>query len=449
LARFATGRARDWISARDAIILEDDGRASAGTEASSHNSMNEQLAFSEARARADFPILRQTVHGHPLVYFDNAATSQKPRQVIEALRHYYEFDNANVHRGIHELSARATAGFEAARQRIAQFIHAAAAEQIVFTRGTTESINLVARAWGDRRIRAGDHILLTEMEHHSNLVPWQLLAQRTGAKLLFVPVTGDEGLLDLATLDHLLTPKVKLFAFAHISNSLGTVNPAAELCARARRAGIVTLVDAAQSAGHCPVDVQALGCDFLAFSGHKVCGPTGIGALYARPERWEEMEPYQGGGEMILNVEYAGSTWKPAPHKFEAGTPDISGAIGLHAALDYLDQIGRENIFRHDQALAAYAYEKLGEFAGIRRFGPAQGRAGLVSFWLPGVHAHDLVTAADQLGVALRGGHHCTQPLMHKLGVESTARASFYFYNTHAEVDRFIDAIRQINKFFN
>ncbi len=411
--------------------------------------MNEQQTFAEAKVRADFPILDQQVNGHPLVYLDNAATSQKPRQVIEALRHYYEFDNANVHRGIHELSNRATAGFEGARQRVAQFIHAASADEIVFTRGTTEGVNLVARAWGDRHLRAGDEILITEMEHHSNLVPWQLLAQRTGAQLRFVPVTGDEGLLDLSRLDALLTPKVKIFAFAHISNSLGTINPAAELCARARKVGAVTLVDAAQSAGHCLLDVQALGCDFLAFSGHKMCGPTGIGGLYVRAARAEQMDPYQGGGEMILSVEYSGSTWKPAPHKFEAGTPDISGTVGLHAAMDYLDAIGRENIFRHDQELAEYAYERLGEFKGIRRFGPAKGRAGLVSFWLPGVHAHDLVTMADQLGVALRGGHHCTQPLMHKLGVESTARASFYFYNTRAEVDRLIDVLRQINKFFN
>lgn len=411
--------------------------------------MNEHQPFAEERLRADFPILHQQVHGHPLVYLDNAATSQKPRPVIEALRHYYEHDNANVHRGIHELSNRATAGYEGARRRVAEFIGAPTAEEIVFTRGTTEGINLVAHAWGDRHVKAGDHILITEMEHHSNLVPWQLLAQRSGAKLLFAPITGDEGLLDRDRLTALLaTPRLKLFAFTHISNSMGTVNPAAELCAQARQAGVATLVDAAQSAGHCPVDARALGCDFLAFSGHKVCGPTGIGALYARAERWREMDPYQGGGEMILNVEYAGSTWKEAPHKFEAGTPDIAGAIGLHAALDYLDAVGRENIFRHDQELAAYAYDRLGELPGIRRFGPARGRAGLVSFWLSGVHAHDVVTFADHEGVALRGGHHCTQPLMRKLGVESTARASFYFYNTRAEVDRLLEVLRQIQKFF-
>ncbi len=401
------------------------------------------------RVRADFPILDQTVHGRPLIYFDNAATTQKPLAVLQALQRYYERDNANVHRGIHELSNRATAGFEAARTKAAQFINARSADEIIFTRGTTEGINLVAQTWGAKNIRAGDKILLTEMEHHSNIVPWQLLAERTGAKLAFFPITGDIGLLDLNRVDEWLTQDVKLFAMTHISNSLGTINPIAELCARARKQGIVTLVDAAQSAGHRPVDVQEIGCDFLAFSGHKMCGPTGIGVLYGRQELLEAMPPYQGGGEMILSVEYQRSTWKHAPHKFEAGTPDISGAIGLHAAMDYLDKIGRARIAQHDQELGAYAYEKLSAFKkGIRLFGPHIGRAGLASFLLNDVHAHDLVTAADQRGVALRGGHHCNQPLMHKLGVESTARASFYFYNTTAEIDRFVEVLGEIQKFF-
>jgi cysteine desulfurase / selenocysteine lyase len=398
--------------------------------------------------RADFPILDQQVHGKPLIYFDNAATSQKPRAVLDALRYYYEHDNANVHRGIHELSNRATAGYEAARTRTAKFINARSAEEIVFTRGTTEGINLVAGSWGAKNLKAGDVILLTEMEHHSNLVPWQLLAQRAGAKLVYVPVTGDEGLLDLSKLDSLLTKQVKLFAMVHISNSMGTVNPVADLCARARRLGITTLVDAAQSAGHMTVDVQAIGCDFLAFSGHKICGPTGIGILWGRPELLDAMPPYQGGGEMILSVEYQKTEFKKAPHRFEAGTPDISGPIGLHAAMDYLDAIGRENIWKHDQELAIYACEKLAALKDIRLFGPKTGRAGLVSFLLKDVHAHDVVTLADQAGVALRGGHHCTQPLMHRLGVESTARASFYFYNTRAEVDRFVDVVKEIQKFF-
>jgi cysteine desulfurase/selenocysteine lyase len=398
--------------------------------------------------RKDFPILDQQVHGKPLIYFDNAATSQKPRAVIDALVHYYEYDNANVHRGIHELSNRATAGYEAARARAAKFINACSAEEIIFTRGTTEGINLVASSWGAKNLKANDIILLTEMEHHSNLVPWQLLAQRTGAKLAFVPVTGDEGLLDLSKLDSLLTKQVKLFAMVHISNSMGTVNPVADLCARARKLGITTLVDAAQSAGHCPVDVQAIGCDFLAFSGHKICGPTGIGVLWGRQELLDAMPPYQGGGEMILSVEYQKTEFKKAPHRFEAGTPDISGPFGLHAAMDYLDAIGRENIWKHDQELAAYACEKLAALKNVRLFGPKTGRAGLVSFLLQDVHAHDVVTLADQAGVALRGGHHCTQPLMHKLGVESTARASFYFYNTKAEVDRFVEVVKEIQKFF-
>jgi len=396
----------------------------------------------------DFPILNQQVHGKPLVYFDNAATSQKPRAVIDALVHYYERDNANVHRGIHELSNRATNAFEAARTRTAKFLNARSGDEIIWTRGTTEAINLVAATWGAKHLQAGDVILLTELEHHSNLVPWQLLAQKTGAKLAYIPVTGDEGTLDLSRLDSLLSSPVKLLSLVHISNSMGTVNPVAEICARAKKLGIVTLVDGAQSAGHLPVDVQAIGCDFFAFSGHKICGPTGIGALYGRAEILESMPPYQGGGEMILSVGYHKTEFKPAPHRFEAGTPDISGPIGLHAAMDYLDAIGREKIWQHDQELANYAYEKLSALNNVRLFGPEKNRAGLVSFLLKDVHAHDVVTLADQGGVALRGGHHCTQPLMHKLGVESTARASFYFYNTQEEVDRFVAVIREIQKFF-
>ena len=401
-----------------------------------------------ASLRKDFPILDQKVHGKPLIYFDNAATSQKPRAVIDALVHYYEHDNSNVHRGIHELSNRATAGFEAARVRAAKFINAKSSDEIIFTRGTTEGINLIAATWGAANLKSGDVILLTEMEHHSNIVPWQLLAQRTGAKLAYIPVTGDEGILDLSQLDSLLTSRVKLLSMVHISNSMGTVNTVAEICARAKKLGITTLVDGAQSAGHMPIDVQAIGCDFFAFSGHKICGPTGIGVLWGRQELLDAMPPYQGGGEMILTVGYQKTEFKKAPHRFEAGTPDISGPIGLHAAMDYLDAIGRENIWKHDQELANYAYDQLAKLKGIRLFGPKAGRAGLVSFLLNDIHAHDVVTLADQAGVALRGGHHCTQPLMHKLGVESTARASFYFYNTEDEVDQFVEVIREIQKFF-
>ena len=306
----------------------------------------------------------------------------------------------------------------------------------------------LASAWGNQNIKAGDVILLTEMEHHSNLVPWQLLAERTGAKLAFLPVTGDIGQLDMNRVDEFLTSQVKMFSMVHISNSLGTINPITELCARARKLGITTLVDAAQSAGHRPLDVQEIGCDFLAFSGHKMCGPTGIGALYGRSEILEKMPPYHGGGEMILSVEYHKSTWKHAPHRFEAGTPDIAGVIGLAAAMDYLDGIGRDKIAQHDLELGADAFAKLAGLNNIRLFGPHIGRAGLVSFLLKDIHAHDVTELANQRGIALRGGHHCTQPLMRKLGVESTTRASFYFYNTTEEIDRLVEVLKEIQKFF-
>src|SRR5881398_2465800 len=308
--------------------------------------------------REDFPILREQAHGHPLIYFDSAATSQKPRAVIEAVRNFYEHENANVHRGLHTLSSRATEAYENARQRVADYIGAASADEIIFTRGTTESINLVAQAWGGRFIREGDVLLLTGMEHHSNLVPWQLLAERTGARLRFVPVL-DDGTLELEQIPSLLTPEVKLFAFTHISNSLGTINPVAELCAKAHAVGALTLVDAAQSAGHLPIDVRELGCDFLAFSGHKMCGPTGIGALYGRGEILDSMPPWHGGGEMIVSVTLEKSAFKKAPHRFEAGTPNIAGAIGLAAAIDYIEGIGRQEIFDHDVDLTSYAMKRL------------------------------------------------------------------------------------------
>jgi cysteine desulfurase/selenocysteine lyase len=395
--------------------------------------------------RDDFPALAQEINGHPLVYFDNAATTQKPHAVLDAIQNYYEHDNANVHRGIHELSNRATAAYEGARDRVAQFINAPAREDIIFTRGTTEAINLVAATWGTANLGAGDVILLTELEHHSNLVPWQLLAQRTGAKLRFIPVTGDEGTLDLSDFDGQLEG-VKLVSLTHISNALGTINPVAEICAQAKVVGVVTLVDAAQSAGHMPLDVQSLGCDFLALSGHKLCGPTGVGALFARRELQEAMPPYQGGGEMISKVEFHKSEFNVPPHKFEAGTPNVAGAAGLHAALDYLDAIGLDAIHAHDTELAHYAKERLSEFEGVRIFGPTEERGGLVSFIFENVHALDLATLADQQGVAIRIGHHCTQPLHEKLGVPATARASFYFYNTRSEVDRFIEVLQKVIK---
>jgi cysteine desulfurase / selenocysteine lyase len=396
--------------------------------------------------RKDFPILNQTVNGHPLIYFDNAATSQKPRAVIDTLAHFYERDNSNVHRGLHELSNRATAAYEDARKRLAAYL-GTEAETIIFTRGTTESINLVVRAWGDANVGKGDVILLTEMEHHSNLVPWQLLARRKGTTLRFVPVNPD-GLLDLENLDDLLDGPVKIFSFTHISNTLGTINPAVELCARARHAGVTTLVDAAQSAGHRPLDVREIGCDFLALSGHKMCGPTGAGVLYGRKEILEGMEPFHGGGEMIVSVALTESEFKPPPHRFEAGTPAIAQAIGLGASAHYLDQIGRQRIFDHDQALALQAIALIDEIPGVRIFGPREARAGLVSFVLESAHAHDVVSMADQYGLALRGGHHCTQPLLRKLGVPATARASFYFYNTSEEVIRMAEILRKIHAFF-
>jgi cysteine desulfurase / selenocysteine lyase len=400
------------------------------------------------KIREDFPILHEKAHGHPLIYFDNAATSQKPRAVIDALRNFYEHDNANVHRGLHTLSSRATEAYEKARRRVADYIGAASADEIVFTRGTTESINLVAQAWGGNFIRNGDVILLTEMEHHSNLVPWQLLAERTGARLRFVPVR-DDGTLDLDQLSSLLTPDVKLFAFTHVSNSLGTINPVAELSAKAHAIGALALVDAAQSAGHMPVDVRELGCDFLALSGHKMCGPTGIGALYGRAEILNTMPPWHGGGEMIVSVTLEKSTFKKAPHRFEAGTPNIAGAIGLAAAIDYIERIGRPAIFEHDSALARCAAERLEELSGVHVLGPMEERGALVGFVMDAAHPHDLTTFADQYGLALRGGHHCNQPLMRRFGVSGTSRASFYFYNTMEEIDRMMEILQAAVRFFS
>ena len=398
--------------------------------------------------REDFPILRERAHGHPLIYFDSAATSQKPRAVLDALRNYYEHENANVHRGLHELSSRATEAYEKSRQQVANYLGAASAGEIVFTRGTTESINLVAQAWGGKFLRDGDVVLLTEMEHHSNLVPWQLLAERTGAQLRFVPVC-DDGTLALDRLSSLLTPEVKLFAFTHVSNSLGTINPVRELCEKARAVGALTLVDAAQSAGHMPINVRELGCDFLAFSGHKMCGPTGIGALYGRAEVLDSIPPWHGGGEMIVSVSLEKSAFKKAPHRFEAGTPNIAGAIGLAAAIDYIESIGRAAIFEHDAQLAGYAMERLAELPGMRVLGPSAERGALVGFVMEAAHPHDLTTFADQYGLAMRGGHHCNQPLMRRFGLPGTTRASFYFYNTKEEIDRMIEILRDAVRFFS
>jgi cysteine desulfurase/selenocysteine lyase len=398
--------------------------------------------------REDFPILHEKAHGQPLIYFDNAATSQKPRRVLDALRRYYEHNNANVHRGLHELSSRATEAYEGSRRRVADYLGAASPDEVVFTRGTTESINLVAQAWGGKFLREGDVILLTEMEHHSNLVPWQLLAERTGVRLRFVPV-HDDGTLALEQLSSLLTREVKLFAFTHVSNSLGTINPVAHLCEKARAIGALTLVDAAQSVGHAPINVRELGCDFLAFSGHKMCGPTGIGALYARAEVLDAIPPWHGGGEMIVSVTLERSAFKKAPHRFEAGTPNIAGAIGLEAAIDYIEQIGRPAILEHDTELAHYAMERLEELPGMRVLGPREERGALVGFVMKAAHPHDLTTFADRYGLALRGGHHCNQPLMRRFGLPGTTRASFYFYNTKEEIDRMIEILSDAVRFFS
>ncbi len=401
-----------------------------------------------AAIRKDFPILDQEVNGHRLVYLDNAASSQKPNVVLRALERYYQRDHANVHRGIHELSMRATQAYEDARSRAARFVGARDASEIVFARGTTEAINLVAWGWGSQSVKAGDEILLTVMEHHSNIVPWQLLAQRTGARLKSVDMDG-EGRLRLDQLDELLSERTRLVAVTHVSNSLGTINPIEEIVAAARRVGALVLVDGAQAAPHLPVDVRALGCDFYAFSGHKMCGPTGIGVLWGRRELLEAMEPYQGGGEMIELVELERSTYKPAPHKFEAGTPNIADAVGLAAAMDYLDGIGRERIEAHERHVVSYALERTKEIPGLRHFGPSSGRSGVMSFELADIHPHDLAQVLNDRGVAVRAGHHCNQPLMRRLGVAATTRASFYLYNDRDDVDALTEALAWALKFFS
>jgi len=397
------------------------------------------------RTRGDFPILSQEIHGKPLIYFDNAASSQKPRSVVDTLVNYYETSHANVHRGVHELSNRATEAYEKARARAALFLHAERAEEIIFTRGTTEGINLVASTWGAANLKESDVVLLTEMEHHSNIVPWLMLKERLGIQLRYIPVDPEKGTLDLTDLGQLLEG-VKLLSMVHVSNTPGTINPVKELCTAARERNIITLVDAAQSAGHMLLDVQEIGCDFLALSGHKMCGPTGIGVLYGRFALLETMPPYQGGGEMIETVDFDSVVYNVAPHKFEAGTPNIADAVGLAAAMDYLDDLGRGRIYEHDLMLAQYARERFGALEGVRILGPATERAGVLSFLFKDLHALDLVSFADRKGLALRAGHHCNQPLMKKLGTDATARASFYFYNTVNEVDQAVEIIEGVRR---
>lgn len=399
------------------------------------------------KIRRDFPALRQQVHGRPLVYLDNAATSQKPQAVIDATSEYYERDAANVHRAVHTLGSRATLAYEGARDRVRRFINAPARECVIFTRGATEGINLVVYSWGRRNVREGDEILLTEMEHHSNLVPWQLLAEWTGAKLRYLGLRPD-GTLRMEDLPGLLTPRTKIVAFTHVSNVLGTINPAEEIIAAAHRAGALALLDAAQSVPHMPVDVQALDADFVAFSGHKMCGSTASGALYGKRHLLEEMDPFLAGGDMISSVSFERATWNDLPYKFEAGTPNIAQQIGLGAAVEYLEGIGMAAIHEHEQRLAAYALDRLSRIPGLEIFGHAPDRGGVVSFDVAGIHPHDLAQLLDEDGVAVRAGNHCAQPLHRLLGHVATCRASFHLYNTEAEVDALCEAIRHAQRFF-
>ncbi|MBM5606162.1 cysteine desulfurase [Listeria seeligeri] len=401
------------------------------------------------KIRADFPILAQEINEKPLAYLDNAATSQKPKQVIRALTHYYEFDNANVHRGVHTLAARATDAFESARAKVAKFIHAREVAEIIFTRGTTSAINLVVDSYGNANIEAGDEIVISYLEHHSNLIPWQQLAKRKGAVLKYIELEED-GTISIEQAEKTITEKTKIVALAHVSNVLGTITPIKEIAALAHKVGAVILVDGAQAVPHMEVDVVDLDADFYAFSGHKMMAPTGIGALYGKRELLDKMEPTELGGEMIDFVELYDSTWKELPWKFEAGTPIIGGAIALGAAIDYLTEIGIDTIHAYEQELVSYAIEQMSKLDGITIYGPtdASKRCGLVTFNIEGAHPHDVATILDEDGVAIRAGHHCAQPLMKWLDVSSTARASFYIYNTKEEIDALIEGLKLTKEYF-
>jgi cysteine desulfurase/selenocysteine lyase len=403
-----------------------------------------------SRIRADFPILGREVRpGVPLAYLDSTASSQKPEAVIEAMNAFYRRSNANIHRGIHTLAEEATAAYEEARAKVAKFIAAPAARQVIFTRNATEAINLVAYSWGRANLSAGDVVILTEMEHHANLVPWHILASEKNIRLEFIPVT-DDGMLDLAEYDRLLALGPKLVSFTHMSNVLGTINPAEEIIRKAKAVGAITLVDGAQSVPHFAVNVQQLGCDFLAFSAHKMCGPTGIGVLYGRKDLLETMPTFLGGGDMIKTVHLRSFTPNSIPHKFEAGTPAIAEAVGLGAAVDYLATIGMDAIAAHEHAIMEYALERLAEIPGLRVFGGnARPRGGVAAFSLPGIHPHDVAQILDETGVAVRAGHHCAQPLHEKFGLTATARASFYLYNTTEEVERLVEGIYRVKKVFS
>jgi len=406
-----------------------------------------EATFDVGRVRADFPILRRSVRGKPLVYLDNAATTQKPQSVIDRIVRYYTEENSNVHRGVHYLSEIATAAYEAARTTVKRFVNARDEKEIVFTRGTTEAINLVASSWGMTNLRPGDEVLITAIEHHSNIVPWQLLCERTGALLRVAPV-NDRGEVILDDFRGLLTDRTKLAAFGHASNALGTINPVKEMTSWAHAAGAVVLIDGAQGMPHLHVDVQDIGCDFYAFSGHKVYGPTGIGALVGRQSILDAMPPYQAGGDMILSVSFEKTTYNALPYKFEAGTPNIEGVVGLAAALDYVSAIGLDAIATHEQELLHYATDRLQQIDGLRIIGTAREKAAVISFTLEGVHPHDIGTILDQEGIAIRTGHHCAQPLMMRFNVPATGRASFGMYNTKEEADALVAGLRKVIEVF-
>lgn len=397
--------------------------------------------------KAEFPILHQDINGHPLVYLDNAATTQKPRAVIEAVKRYYEWDNANVHRGVHTLGSRATDAYEGAREKVARFLNAKTTREIIFTRGTTTALNIVASGYARQMLREGDEIVITPMEHHSNLIPWQQAAKATGATLKYIPLQPD-GTITLEDVERAVTERTKIVSITYVSNVLGSINPIAKIAEIAHRKGAIIVVDGAQSTPHLKVDVQALDVDFYAFSGHKMCAPTGIGALYGKAQLLERMEPVEFGGEMIDFVELHDSTWKELPWKFEGGTPIIAGAVGLAAAIDFLEQIGLHNIDQHEKKLTRYAMERLSNIDGLTIYGPGEERAGLVTFNLGDVHPHDVATVLDTEGIAVRAGHHCCQPLMRWLKVSATARASFYLYNTEQDVDRLAESLVKTKEFF-
>jgi cysteine desulfurase/selenocysteine lyase len=404
-------------------------------------------SFDVERIREEFPILRTEVHGHPLVYLDNAATSQKPQAVIDALVRYYEGENANIHRGVHYLSQIATEAFEQARETVRAFVNAAHAREIIFTRGTTEAINLVAQTYGRVHVGAGDEVLITAMEHHSNIVPWQMLCEEKGAKLRVAPM-NDEGELLVEEFEKLLGPWTKVVAVSHVSNALGTINPLKRMIAAAHAKGIPVVVDGAQAVPHIAVDVQALDADFYAFSGHKMYGPTGIGVLYGKTALLEAMPPYQGGGDMISSVTFEKTTYNKLPHKFEAGTPDMAGVAGLKAAIEFMNRVGIEKIAAHEHELLEYATEVMGALPGVRLIGTAREKASVLSFVLEDVHPHDIGTILDQQGIAVRTGHHCAQPVMERFGIPATVRASFAAYNTKAEVDALARGIRKVGEVF-